>query len=293
MLTPPRLSDFPRYPVIGGTLLLATGVTIAKWSGFDVTPLVATAALRHGQPWRLITDILPHGDVLHLGFNLYWMWVFGAVVEEAFGHLKTAALLLLFAIGASALQYGILNTGIGLSGVGYGFFGLLWMLSKYDRQFQDAVDPRTVQVFLIWFVFCIITTVTNILPVANLAHGGGLILGVLVGIAIGRPEQRALYSGLTALAFGLMVWTATSGRPLVNLSGEGGYDEARLGVQAYNAGRNQEALTWFEDATRYQPKNAAFWQYLAVAEERAGNHQAALAAIDRAQSLQPQLGAQP
>jgi GlpG protein len=293
MLTPPRLSDFPRYPVIGGTLLLATGVTIAKWSGFDVTPLIATAALRHGQPWRLITDILPHGDVLHLAFNLYWMWVFGAVIEEAFGHLKTAALLLLFAIGASALQYGFLSSGIGLSGVGYGFFGLLWMLSKYDRDFHDAIDPRTVQVFLFWFVFCIITTVTNILPVANLAHAGGLILGLLVGIAIGRPEQRALYSALTALAFGLMVWTATSGRPLVNVSGVGGYDEARLGVQALNGGHYQEAVRWLADATRYQPRNAGFWQVLAVAYERAGNHQAALDAIDRAQSLQPQLGTQP
>jgi membrane associated rhomboid family serine protease len=287
MLTPPRLSDFPRYPVIGGTLLLATGVTIAKWSGFDVTPLIATAALRHGQPWRLITDILPHGDVLHLAFNLYWMWVFGAVIEEAFGHLKTAALLLLFAVGASALQYGFLSSGIGLSGVGYGFFGLLWMLSKYDREFQDAIDPRTVQLFLFWFVFCIITTVTNILPVANLAHAGGLILGVLVGIAIGRPEQRALYSALTALAFGLMVWTATSGRPLVNLSGNGGFQEAYYGAKALGENRNQEAVRWFEDAVRYRPRNASFWRYLAVAQERAGNHHAALDAFSKAQQLEP------
>jgi membrane associated rhomboid family serine protease len=293
MLTPPRLSEFPRYPVIGGTLLLAAGVTIAKWSGFNVTPLLATAALRHGQWWRLVTDILPHGDVLHLAFNLYWMWVFGAVIEEAFGHLKTAALLLLFAIGASALQYGFLDSGIGLSGVGYGFFGLLWMLSKYDRQFQDAIDPRTVQLFLIWFVFCIITTVTNILPVANLAHAGGLILGVLAGLAIGRPEKRAFYAAATALAFAVMVWTAMAGRPLVNLSGHGGYEEAHFGVQALNARQSQEAVRWLEDATRYQPRNAGFWQLLAVAEEQSGNHQAALAAIDRAQRLQPQPGTQP
>jgi len=291
MLTPPRFSDFPRYPVIAGTLMLATGVTIAKWAGFDVTPLLASATLRHGQWWRLVTDILPHGDVLHLVFNLYWMWVFGAVIEESFGHLKTAGLLLLFAIGASALEYGFLNGGIGLSGVGYGFFGLLWMLSKYDPEFADAIDPRTVQIFLIWFIFCIVTTVAKIMPVANLAHAGGLILGVLAGLAIGRKDQRVFFAGATALAFALMVWMATYGRPRVNASGRGGYEEAHLGVQAINAGRNQDAVRWLEDATRYQPGNANFWQILAVAEERAGNHQAALAAMERAQRLQPELAA--
>jgi len=62
-----------------------------------------------------------------------------------------------------------------------------------------------------------------------------------------------------------------------------------LGVLAMGAGRNQEAVRWFEDATRYQARNPVFWQYLAVAQEQAGNHQAALAALDRAQGLQPQM----
>jgi membrane associated rhomboid family serine protease len=287
MLTPPRVSDFPRFPVIAGTLLLAAGVTIAKWADFDVTPLVASALIRHGQWWRLITDILPHGDVLHLVFNLYWMWVFGAVVEEAFGHLMTAALLLLFAVGSSALEFGLLDGGIGLSGVGYGFFGLLWMLSKYDSRFQDAIDPGTVRLFLFWFVFCIVTTVTHILPVANLAHAGGLILGVLVGSALGRPEQRPLYGAATALAFGLMLWAATSGRPRVNLSGRGGMEEAYWGFQALTANRNQEAVYWFTDALRYKPNIATYWFDLAIAQQRLGNRQAAAAAFLRARHLEP------
>ena len=277
-------------------MLLAIGVTLAKWAEFDVSPLGPSALIRHGQWWRLITDVLPHGnlrrvfggsDILHLGFNIYWLWVFGAVIEEAFGHLKTAGLLVLFAVGSSALEFGVLDGGIGLSGVGYGFFGLLWMLSKYDRRFQDAIDAHTIQVFVFWFFLCIVTTALHVMSVANLAHAGGLILGVLVGSAIARPQQRKLNASATAVAFALMVWGATSGRPLVNLSGNGGFEEAHLGVQALNGNRNREAVRWLQDATRYRPKMVQFWELLSVAEERAGNHAAALAAFEKAQQLRP------
>ena len=259
-------------------MLLAIGVTLAKWAEFDVSPLGPSALIRHGQWWRLITDVLPHGNLRR---------VFGAVIEEAFGHLKTAGLLVLFAVGSSALEFGVLDGGIGLSGVGYGFFGLLWMLSKYDRRFQDALDAHTIQVFVFWFFLCIVTTALHVMSVANLAHAGGLILGVLVGSAIARPQQRKLNASATAVAFALMVWGATSGRPLVNLSGNGGFEEAHLGVQALNGNRNQEAVRWLQDATRYRPKMVQFWELLSVAEERAGNHAAALAAFEKAQQLRP------
>ena len=278
-------------------MLLAVGVTIAKWAEFDVSPLGPSPLIRHGEWWRLITDVLPHGDLrrgfgdsdlLHLGFNIYWLWVFGAVIEEAFGHLKTAGLLVLFAVGSSALEFGLLDGGIGLSGVGYGFFGLLWMLSKYDRRFPDAIDARTVQVFVFWFFLCIVTTALHVMSVANLAHAGGLILGVLVGSAIGRPEQRPLYTGAAALAFGLMLWMATAGRPRVNVSGHGGKAETYWGFQALSQNHNEEAVHWFEDAVRYQPNAPANWFGLAVAEERMGNHKAAESAYLRAHQLEPE-----
>lgn len=119
-----------------------------------------------------------------------WLWIFGTLIEETFGHLKTAVLILLFAVGSSAWEFGLAIGGVGLSGVGYGLFGLIWMLSRYDKRFRDAIDRRTVQLFIGWFFFCIIATVTNIMPVANVAHGTGAILGILTGLAIARPDYR-------------------------------------------------------------------------------------------------------
>src|SRR5712691_287592 len=189
MRQPPKVTEFLKYPVIAGIALLATGVTVADWLKMDVTPLVENAMVRHGELWRLGTCIFPHVSALHLIFNVYWLWVFGTLLEEVYGHFKTVALILLFAVGSGAWEFAITVGGIGLSGVGYGLFGLLWILSRRDDRFRDAIDAKTVQLFVIWFFLCIVTTVTNVMPVANIAHGTGAVLGILTGLAITLPER--------------------------------------------------------------------------------------------------------
>lgn len=278
----PKLSEFPRYPVVAGTALLTLGVTIAWWAKVDISPLFETAMIRRGELWRLVTSALPHNGILHLVFNLYWLWIFGTIVEEVFGHFKTAILLLFLAAGSGAWEFALAYGGVGLSGIGYGLFGLLWMLSRYDERFRDAIDGRTIQLFVVWFFLCIFTTVTNILPVGNIAHGAGAVLGILIGLAIAKPDQRALMTSAvaTVLLFGL--WGATLGRPKINLSGKGGYEEADWGYQALVAKKNDEALRWWRDAVAYQPKNALFLYDLSIAYRRTGRIPEAIAACKKA-----------
>ena len=133
--------------------------------------------IRRGELWRLVTCMFPHGGVLHLLFNVYWLWVFGTLIEEVYGHAKTLALIILFAFGSGPLEFAFTVGGIGLSGVVYGLFGLLWVVSRHDDRFHEAVDERTIQLFIIWFFVCIATTWFGIFPVANVAHGAGLVLG--------------------------------------------------------------------------------------------------------------------
>ena len=238
-----------------------------------------------GELWRLVTCMLPHADVLHLGFNLYWLWVFGTLVEQVFGHLKTAALILLFAAGSGAFEFAFADGGIGLSGVGYGLFGLIWVLALSDERFHDAMDRRTVELFVFWFGFCIVTTMMKIMNVANIAHGAGAVFGTFTGFAITKPDRRILAgSGVAVLlAFGL--WGSTLGRPKVNLSAASGYEEAHLGYEDLMAGKNQEALGWLRDAVLYRPKEASFWYNLGIAYDRLKNETAAIEAMRKAADL--------
>ena len=284
MRKPPKLTEVFRYPVIAGTALLAFAVTFAWWAKIDVSSLIGSAMIRRGELWRLITSIFPHVNILHLIFNVYWLWVFGTLVEENFGHLKTAGLILLFSIGPNALEFAFASGGVGLSGVGYGLFGLLWVLSKRDERFRDAIDDKTISLFVSWFVLCIILTATNILPVGNIAHGAGAVLGILTGFAITLPEHMApISAGVAAILFAL--WAATFGRPMVNLSRYGGYDECRQGYNALVAQRNQEAVRWLKEAVAYRSSPPGCWLDLGIGYQRMNNDTAALGAYRKAADM--------
>lgn len=219
MRRPPDLSAFPNFPVTGGTVLLAVGVTLAKLAGRDVSKLYETVAIRQGEIWRLVSCTLPHVNVMHLIFNAYWTWVFGTLVEEVYGHFRTAAIFLLFALVANGSEYAILDGGIGLSGVGYGLFGLIWVLSYRRSEFSGAIDRNTVVLFVIWFFACIVTTLTGILPVANIAHGMGAAIGALLGYALTvHGVRRQLSSGAIAAVVAAVLLGTTIARPWINLA---------------------------------------------------------------------------
>jgi GlpG protein len=284
----PRWTEFLRYPVIAGTSIIAIGVTIAWWSKkVDVSPLFETAMIRRGELWRLITAIFPHTNVLHLAFNIYWLWVFGTLIEQVYGHLKTAALIVLLALGSGSSEFAFSLGGVGLSGVGYGLFGLLWVLSRHDERFRDAVDRKTVQLFVVWFLFCVVTTAIHIFSVGNTAHGAGAVLGALTAAAIVMPRHRVPIAASIGAILLLGLWGSTFGRPTINLSGEAGYEEGKWGYEALAANRNQEAVRWLGDAVIYQPKLPVYWFDLGIAYQRLGNKTAAHAAYRRAHELAP------
>ena len=283
----PRWREIPKYPVIFGIALLATGVTAAWWTGTNISPLFENAQIRRGQFWRLATSVLPHLDIFHLAFNLYWLWMLGTTVERVYGHLRTVLLLLLLAVGASSWDFAFAQGGVGLSGVGYGLFGFLYVLSQHDERFKDSLDKRTINLFIGWFFICIFTTVTHIFNVANIAHAAGAVLGLLLGYALVLPSRRPLIASTIGVLMLFGFCGATFGRPFINFSSYSGYEEARWGYDALIANHNEDAIRWYRDAVKYQPKVPSFWFNLGIAYQRSKDDAAASLAYQRAYELEP------
>lgn len=290
MRAPPPISKVISYPVTGGIAILAIALSLGWWAHrVPVEAIEMSSAAWHGQPWRLWTSTLLHVDVLHLAFDVYWLWVFGTLVEESFGSLAALGIYLLLAGGSAAAEWALARGGVGLSGVGYGLFGLLWVLSRRTQRFADVIDRQTISLFVGWFFFCIALTAADVMPIGNVAHASGWLLGTQLGFLIAdrQPAKRIAWGTALAVFLAATGVFASVRRPMVNLSKYGGYDEFQLGYDALKAAQPGAAAIHLRRACAYRRPNAVYWFDLGIAEERLGHTAAAADAYRHASALDP------
>jgi GlpG protein len=158
-----------------------------------------TQDIDQGQLWRLVTPMFLHFGVLHIVFNMYWLYVLGSAIESRRGSLRFGVLVLVLAVLSNYAQYFFsfemgwekqptIRFG-GMSGVNYGLFGYVWMKSKFDPLSGLRMASQTVFVMVLWFFLCWAGVVGSI---ANWAHTFGLIAGMAIGYApiAWRKSQR-------------------------------------------------------------------------------------------------------
>ncbi len=163
---------------------------------FISDPIKATHGLlpdvfQHGEFWRLLTPVFLHFGVLHLLFNMMWLYQLGCMIEARQGALQLFLLVVVTGIFSNVAQYLIDGPQFGgMSGVVYALAGYVWMRGKYDRASGVFLNQQSVTILLIWLVVCF----TNMVgPVANYAHLGGLVSGMTIGclsayFAMRKPE---------------------------------------------------------------------------------------------------------
>lgn len=282
----PGLRDLPRHPVTAGTLGLAIAVTLAWLAGADIDALLLDVRAFLGEPWRLVTSALPHVDPIHLIFNAYWVWRFGSVIERRFGHLRALALLAALAVSSGAAELAVFDGGVGLSGVGYGLFGLLFALRGRDPGLP-RIEPGVALVFLGWFLVCVGTTMTGWMPVANVAHAVGFVEGWLVGAALSTAGLRRIAAVAAAvLVLVASLCGASVLRPLVSRSPTAGTMSAVLGYRALVAGEPQAAVAHFERALQLGEQSEWWFDY-GLALVQLGREAEGVAALRRAYALDP------
>lgn len=81
----------------------------------------------------------------------------------------------------------------GMSGVVYALVGFIWIRHKIAPHPLFAVAPGIIGFMLFWLVFCMTGIVDVFIDgsVANAAHLGGLISGMLLGAASGIHARQA------------------------------------------------------------------------------------------------------
>ena len=171
----------------GSGLTLIRPLAFSDWSiGPNGRPIPhGLDDIRRGQIWRTITPIFIHYGVAHLIFNMLFLRSLGGLIEARKGTFRFGLLVVVSALASNFAEYfaesqssGLSVFG-GMSGVGYALFGYLWTKGHLHPDEGLGVSQNTAVVMIAWFFLCMTGSLG---PVANTAHGAGLVFGMIVGL---------------------------------------------------------------------------------------------------------------
>ncbi len=148
-------------------------------SMFSIYP----SAIKAGEYYRLLTAAFLHGNIIHLLFNCYALFVIGSQVESFLGRFKYIAIYLFSAVSASLLSMLFLGNhlSLGASGAIFGLMGAIVYFGYHYRVYLGNIVKSQI-IPLILFNLLLGFTLPGI---DNFAHIGGLIGGSVFTIALG------------------------------------------------------------------------------------------------------------
>ena len=133
-----------------------------------------------GQLWRLFTPIIIHFGILHIAFNMLWLYQLGSAIEQHQSIRRMAILVIIISVLSNLAQFVWNGPGFGgMSGVVYGLLAYIWVQGKFNPRAGLGLDQNIAVMMLVWFVICWLGLVGNI---ANMAHTVGLVCGAILGL---------------------------------------------------------------------------------------------------------------
>lgn len=138
-----------------------------------------------GDYWRLFTVGFLHAGLLHLALNMYFIWIFGNLLEPALGRLNFAAIYVATLLGGSlgALALTPANQAtVGASGAAFGLLGVALVMAR-KRKLDDLASQL--------MMLAVLNGAISFLPGISLGgHLGGFLAGVVLGLLAYGPLRR-------------------------------------------------------------------------------------------------------
>jgi len=129
-----------------------------------------------GEWYRLVSGGFLHGSLLHLGFNMYVLWILGKQLEPALGQVAFAAVyfasMLAGSLGVMVLEPDALT--VGASGAVFGLFGYA-VVAQYVR----GINPMQTGLGMVILINLAFTFLVPGISIGG--HVGGLLGGFVAG----------------------------------------------------------------------------------------------------------------
>ncbi len=185
-----QLKLWARYTRLTATLIaLSVSVAVLSKFGSDYQFLhflfiseyrQGLSEISEGQLWRLFTPIIIHFGIIHIVFNMIWLYQLGSAIEQRQNIKRMAMLVVVTSLLSNLAQYFWSGPSFGgMSGVVYGLLAYIWVQGKFNPRAGLGLEQNIAIMMLIWFVICWMGLVGNI---ANMAHTVGLVSGAILGL---------------------------------------------------------------------------------------------------------------
>ena len=137
------------------------------------------------QPWQIITHMFMHGNMMHIFFNMFALWMFGTAVEQNMGSKKFIFFYISSGLGAALIMLGyyfmqyspaeqsILDSGITSDQIHY-----MLTNNKVSDNISNAQLSQLQSMFEIFN--------------ASMVGASGAIMGVLVAYGMLYPESKLM-----------------------------------------------------------------------------------------------------
>ena len=159
---------------------------VLRW-GADYGPLTL-----NGQYWRLLTSMFLHFGIIHLLGNMWCLWSLGQLAERFLGAFTVLGVYLLTGFGASllSLSWDPMRVSAGASGAIFGIAGVLVPVLYYGKLNLPKEEVRHLLGYVVRF------SLLNLFfglkgHIDNMAHVGGLVSGLLIGLFLARTFNSA------------------------------------------------------------------------------------------------------
>ncbi len=148
--------------------------------------------------WRLITANFVHFGIIHLVFNAMALRYVVPYVERTFGSALTV--INFVALGTLSMACSnMLGGGVTVAGASGALMGFIGLAAVAAHREHTALSIQVRNSMIRWaaftMIFGLICNLSGAMGIDNLAHGAGLVLGVLAGMIL--PVQST--TGFTRL----------------------------------------------------------------------------------------------
>jgi len=135
--------------------------------------------LEYGFYWQPLTTIFTHGGVFHIAMNMFILFQFGNLAEQAFGVKKYLLIYFVGGVLTSLASFffmqsmGMMHNLVGASGAISVIIGLIALRDRYQRQGM-----------IVWILLISFAPLLLGMPIAWYAHLIGFGFGWLLGYII-------------------------------------------------------------------------------------------------------------